>query len=174
MTYKEMSELQAAPFRYKKVLAEGKAREFYEEIVENRGQQVHVSVGGLDSITLLLFLRSIGLDVPAISVSTLEDKSIQWVHKQLGVEVLAPYKSKVDVLNDFGFPVVSKGKAAKIEQLQNPDSLKQTFIHAIMTGDMGEQGGFEHSDQIKLQDKWLKLFGGHYQSHRQDIRCGGR
>ena len=44
----------------------------YNQIL-GEGHNVHVSVGGLDSITLLLFLRSIGLDdVPAISVSALE------------------------------------------------------------------------------------------------------
>lgn len=44
--------------------------------------QCYVAVGGLDSITLYLFLRSIGIDVPAVSVSCLEDKSIQKVHQR--------------------------------------------------------------------------------------------
>lgn len=88
MTPAQMADLQSAPYRYKLILAEGKAREFYEEIVENRGMNVHVSVGGLDSITLWVWLKSIGLDVPAISVSSLEDKSIQLVHKAMGVERL--------------------------------------------------------------------------------------
>lgn len=48
-----------------------------------RGFNAHVSVGGLDSITLFVFLKSIGVHVPAISVSGLEDKSIQKVHKAL-------------------------------------------------------------------------------------------
>ena len=87
------------------------------------------------------------------------------------LSVSVPGMSKVEVLDTFGFPVISKGKASKIEYLQNPDSPKQTFIHAIMTGDMGEQGKFEHSDKIKLPDKWLELFGGNYQSHRPDLLC---
>ncbi|MBQ5832089.1 MAG: hypothetical protein IIW43_01265, partial [Selenomonadales bacterium] len=33
------------------------------------GASCHVSVGGLDSITLLYFIRNEGYDVPAISVS---------------------------------------------------------------------------------------------------------
>ena len=68
----------------------------------------HVSVGGLDSIVLLLFLRKIGIDIPAISVSALEDKSIQRVHRQLGIENVKPGKSKIEILNDVGFPVISK------------------------------------------------------------------
>lgn len=43
--------------------------------------------------------------------------------------------------------------------------------YSDMTGDMGEQGHFQHSDKIKLPDKWLKLFGGHYQDHRPDLKC---
>lgn len=162
---------QALPYDAKIKHAEMKAREFYDTVTGEMNANVHVSVGGLDSITLLLFLRRIGLDVPAVSVSSIEDKSIQKIHKQLGVIPIKPYKSKTEVIKEFGFPVISKGKAKKIEYLQNPDADKQTFIHAIMTGDMGEQGKFEHSDKIKLPDKWLKLFGGQYNKHRPDLQC---
>ena len=76
---------QQLPYEQKVILAERRAKEYYREIT-GRGQNVHVSVGGLDSITLLIFLRSIGLeDIPAVSVSCLEDKSIQKIHKSLGV-----------------------------------------------------------------------------------------
>jgi len=137
-----------------------------------RGANVHISVGGLDSITLLLFLRKyVDPDIKAISVSNLEDKSIQAVHKQLGVEIITPYKSKTEVIRDCGFPVISKAKARKIEILQTPDSKKQTFIHATMTGDMGAQGNYGHSKKLKLPDKWLELFAGNYQDHRTDICC---
>lgn len=161
---------QKMPYEFKKNYARIRAWEFYNEC-NRRGLNVHISVGGLDSITLLLFLRSVGLDVPAISVSSLEDKSIQEIHKQLGVVRIKPYKTKTQVLRELGFPVVSKAKARKIGLLQQPNSDKQTFIHAIMTGDMGEQGHYQHSEKIKLPDKWIELFGGHYQSHRPDLQC---
>lgn len=52
-----------------------------------RGLDTHISVGGLDSITLFKFINEYcQYDVPGISVSCLEDKSIQAVHKQLGIE----------------------------------------------------------------------------------------
>ena len=79
-------------------------------------------------------------------------------------------KTKVGILRDYGFPVISKAKAAKIEKIQSPNE-KTTFIHAIMTGDMGAQGGFQHSDKIKLPDKWIELFGGLYADHRPDLKC---
>lgn len=79
-----------------------------------------MTVGGLDSITLFLFLRSIGINVPAVSVSSLEDKSIQLVHKALGIRSLPPIKdengrpyTKMRVIQQYGYPVISK-EAARV------------------------------------------------------------
>ena len=47
------------PYEFKKRYAEIRAREFYEECGK-RDLNCHVSVGGLDSIALLVFLRKIG------------------------------------------------------------------------------------------------------------------
>lgn len=194
MTYKEMAQMQAWPYKVKINYAQQQAREFFNDcrktFVDSRNRIVpyeeamdrddvytlntHISVGGLDSITLLCFLRDMGYseqEIPAVSVSCLEDKGNQAVHKQLGVIPIAPYKGKTEVIREFGFPVISKAKATKISYLQEPDNPKQTFIHAIMTGDMGEQGGFGHSDKLKLPDKWIRLFGGHYKDHRPDLQC---
>lgn len=147
---------QALPYEAKVRHAEIRAREFFNEL---QGM-CHVSVGGLDSITLLLFLRSIGIHVPAISVSCLEDKSIQDVHKQIGVIALKPAKSKVEVIREYGFPVLSKEKAGKISLLQNPTEKNATVRHAIITGETGEYGGNRKNTRMKLPKKWLELFGG--------------
>lgn len=160
---------QKQPFSFKYAYARKTAWEFYND--PRIGGNVCVSIGGLDSITLYVFLRSIGIRAEPVSVSALEDSSIQRVHKALGVTSIKPYKSKVEVLRDCGFPVISKAKARKISLLQTKNSEKQTFIHAIMTGDMGEQGHFQHSEKIKLPDKWLELFAGNYAEHRPDLVC---
>ncbi|NLV16062.1 MAG: hypothetical protein GXY50_02460 [Syntrophomonadaceae bacterium] len=162
-------ELQDMPYRIKVQYAIGKARDFYETMEG----KVFCSVGGLDSITLLMFLRKyVSPDIPGVTISSLEDRTIRIIHKQLGNMVfLKPYKSKVQVIREYGYPVISKAKARKIEYLQTPDSEKQTFIHAIMTGDMGAQGKFQHSNKIKLPEKWIQLFGGLYNDHRPDLLC---
>lgn len=124
---------QQLPYEAKVTHAKARAIEFYNEIVGKRGENVHVSVGGLDSITLLMFLRKVcHLDVPAISVSSLEDKSIQAIHRQLGVETLKPLKSKVEVLNECGFPVLSKEIAGKIKLLQNPSEKTERFAMPLL------------------------------------------
>ena len=54
---------------------------------------VHLSVGGLDSITLHYFLEHIGLPVTCVSCSSLEGKGVQQVHKQIAAEMETEYKN---------------------------------------------------------------------------------
>lgn len=156
----QMTAMQALPYEVKVKRAERRAIEFIEEL-DKRGLNAHISVGGLDSIVLLLFLRKIGIDVPAISVSALEDKSIQRVHRALGVESVKPGKSKVQILNEVGFPVISKKIAGRIDTLQHPTERNKTVRHAIITGECGAQGHYAKNSRMKLPKKWLKLFAGY-------------
>lgn len=162
-----MTAMQALPYEVKKQRSKLRAEEFISQMDE-RYKSAHVSVGGLDSITLHVFLKSIGIDVPAVSVSSLEDSSIQKVHRALGVTILQSYKSKVQVLNEVGFPVISKRIAGKIALLQNPTDQNQTVRHAIITGECGELGHFAKNSRMKLPLKWLKLFGG-YENERESV-----
>ena len=50
---------QKMPYEFKKQYAKVRAWEFYNEC-SKKDLDCYVSVGGLDSITLLLFLKSIG------------------------------------------------------------------------------------------------------------------
>lgn len=163
-----MVAMQSLPYEVKKKRSEMRANEFIEQM-DIRGKTAHVSVGGLDSITLHVFLKSIGIDVPAISVSGLEDKSIQRVHKALGITILQSYKTKVQVINEIGFPVISKRIAGKIDLLQNPSEDNKTVRHAIITGECGEQGHHAKNSRMKLPQKWLKLFGG-YENGNEGVR----
>jgi len=150
---------QKQSYDFKVRYAEIRAREFLDEC-NKRDLNVHVSVGGLDSITLLMFLRSIYIDCPAISCSSLEDKSIQKVHKLLGVENVKPLKSKVEVIKEFGYPILSKEIAGKINMLQRGTPESATVRHAIITGETGEYGGNRTGTRMQLSKRWLELFGG--------------
>jgi hypothetical protein len=161
MTPHEFRQKQSLPYEAKLIHAELRAREFYEHL----NGDVFCSVGGLDSITMLTFLRkTVSKDIPGVSVSTLEDKSIQEVHKTFDNFVfLTPLKSKVQVLKDHGYPVISKEKAGKIQLIQNPSEKNATVRHAIMTGETGKLGGYrtiETGSRMRLPQKWLDLFGG--------------
>lgn len=163
----QFTAMQRQPYEVKVKRAELRAIEYVEKL-DDMGLSAHVSVGGLDSITLLVFLRKIGIDVPAISVSSLEDMSIQQVHKQLGVIAIPPKKNKVQILNEFGFPVISKRIAGKIDTLQHPTEKNKTVRHAIITGECGAQGHYAKNSRMKLPQKWLNLFAG-YENENEGV-----
>lgn len=124
-------------YAFKKAYAARRAWEFYNH--PDVAGMCYVAVGGLDSITLFLFLRSIGIEVPGTSVSMLEDRSIQKVHKALGIRALRPANgpkdrpyTKIEVIREHGFPVLSKEIAGKISLLQHPSEKNATVRHAIM------------------------------------------
>lgn len=128
------------PYEYKRKYAQIRAEEFANEC-DGRLLNYHVSVGGLDSIILYLFLHEVcGIDAPGVSASTLEDKSIQRVHKALGIINVPPLKrddgtywTKPKVIQEFGFPVISKEVAAKIELLQNPsEKIKLSAMRLLL------------------------------------------
>ena len=156
----QMVAMQALPYEVKVKRAELRALEYIERL-DDMGLNAHVSVGGLDSIVLLLFLRKIGIDVPAISVSALEDKSIQRIHRELGVILIPPGKPKVQILQEYGFPVISKKIAGRIDTLQHPTEKNKTVRHAIITGECGAQGYYAKNSRMKLPQKWLDLFAGY-------------
>ena len=133
-------------------------------------------------------MRDLGhTDIPAISASHLEDASIRKIHKQLGIIHVKPLKidekgkvtkdaeaktiTKPYILQNFGFPVLSKEKAAKIETLQNPTEDNKTVRHAIITGETGEYGGYRKNSRMKMPQKWLNLFGG-YENETEGCNYG--
>lgn len=158
------------PYEAKVTLAETRIRDWALTCAEF-GKNYAVSVGGLDSITLLAFARKVlNENVDGISVSGLEDKSNQAVHKEMGVIPIKPLKSKVQVIKEFGYPIISKQTSAKISRLQTPGD-DSPIIKAYMTGDEGAWGHFGHNERFKIPDKWLKLFGGLYGEFRPDLSC---
>lgn len=155
------------PYEFKKEYATIRAIEFVNEC-DKRGLNYHVSVGGLDSITLFCFLKSIGINAPGISVSYLEDISIQNVHTALGIEKLlsalkpdGTHWNKQQIIQEFGFPVLSKEIAGKIETLARPTERNKTVRHAIVTGETGTYGGNQKNSRMKLSQIWLEKFGGY-------------
>lgn len=158
------------PYALKVKHAEERVRD-WRDTCDQFGKNYAVSVGGLDSITLLMFVRKVlKEDVQGISVSILEDKSIQKIHKQLGVIQIKPLKSKTQVIKEYGFPVISKNTSARLSRLQTPGD-DSPIIKAYMTGEEGAWGGYKTNMRFKLPDKWIKLFGGLYKDFRPDLDC---
>ena len=93
----------------------------------------------------------------------------------MGIESVHPIKdkngkvwTKQRVLQEFGFPVLSKELAGKIELLQNPSENNKTVRHAIITGETGEYGGWQKNSRMKMSQKWLEKFGG-YENENEGV-----
>lgn len=160
--------------------AENVARSYQDKCSE-MGLNCHISVGGLDSITLHYFLEACGVHVPCVSCSSLEQKGVQAVHKQIAAEMentysareclgahmalpqdeidtitdpdtraqeqalhdacppvprmyfLKPLKPKTKVIEELGWPVLSKEIAGKISLLQNPTPKNATAVQTALT-----------------------------------------
>lgn len=177
MVIKEFVKKQKKKYKTKKKYAAAIAYEFKRKC-EEIGKETYVSVGGLDSITLFLFLYSIGIKVKGASVSSLEGKGIQKIHEMLGIEKIKAAKdkdgkqyTKVRILNEFGFPILSKEISRKIQTLQHPTDKNKTVRHAIITGETGEYGGWQKNSKMKLPKKYLDKFGG-YENENENVNYG--
>lgn len=160
--HQQMLMKQRVPYSIKRRMSEDRIREFYKE-AKARGYNCHVSVGGLDSIVLGHLIRSMGYtkeEIPFVSASSLEDASIQRIHKYMECICVMPLKNKVRILQEEGFPVLSKRIANKINTIANPTEKNKTVRHAIITGECGELGHFATDSKMKLPMTYLKLFGG--------------
>lgn len=157
--HEAMLQKQSVDYEVKVEMSKARITAFIEEATK-RGYNTHVSVGGLDSIVLSYLIRSMGYDIPLVSASTLEDISIQKVHRELGCIMVKPLKPKVKILQEEGFPVLSKRIANKINTIANPTEKNKTVRHAIITGECGEQGHYATDSKMKLPLTYLKLFGG--------------
>lgn len=73
--------------------AENVARSYQDKCSE-MGLNCHISVGGLGSITLHYFLEACGVHVPCVSCSSLEQKGVQAVHKQIAAEMENTYSAR--------------------------------------------------------------------------------
>jgi 3'-phosphoadenosine 5'-phosphosulfate sulfotransferase (PAPS reductase)/FAD synthetase len=166
----EFMEMQKLPYEYKTQHFINRAREFYEHCES----KVFGSLGGIDSATMMLALwKHIDQDIPAVTISSLEEKSVQSMHRQLAeigpVVFLKPLKSKVQVIREHGYPILSKSKAMLIEMWQTPTPRNlKTRIKSLNYGQSGHKNYLNKLEQalfvnqkapFKVSDKccdWMK------------------
>ncbi|MDD3797242.1 MAG: phosphoadenosine phosphosulfate reductase family protein [Lachnospiraceae bacterium] len=113
---------------------------------------VYVSFsGGLDSTVLVDIVRKTIGRVPLVFVNTgLEyPQIVRFVSGYEDVTVLKPELSFREVLQTYGYPLISKETAAKIRKLRNGD-LSERYRNYLLYGD--ERGQFG-----KLAEKWKFL-----------------
>lgn len=141
-----LQRLQALPLEQKISLTERRIKEFYDYF----SGQVYVSFsGGKDSTVLLHIVRRLFPDVPGVFVNTgLEyPEIVEFVQTIDNVTQLRPKMPFTEVIKKYGYPVVSKEVAQKINEIRitKSDKLRNKRLH----GDEKGNG--------KIPEKWKYL-----------------
>lgn len=115
--------MQGLPLDVKIAKSIQRIREWYEYY----NGMVYVSFsGGKDSTVLMDLVKRTGLDIPSVFVDTgLEYPEIKsFVKSKENVIILKPKLSFLQVIEKYGYPVVSKEQAQYIEEYRNTHSEK--------------------------------------------------
>lgn len=123
MLYWQLKQRQSLPLEVKIEHSKLKIREWYEYWEG----QVYISFsGGKDSIVLLDLVREMYPDVPAVFIDTgLEFPEVRQIVKNIeNVIWLKPKMSFKQIIEKYGYPVVSKEQAQYIEEVRNTKSEK--------------------------------------------------
>jgi 3'-phosphoadenosine 5'-phosphosulfate sulfotransferase (PAPS reductase)/FAD synthetase len=149
---RELKYLQFLPLSEKIKISQIRIKEWYEYW----GGQVYVSFsGGKDSTVLLHLVRELYPEVPAVFCDTgLEFPEIkQFVRQQENVTIIRPKMSYKQVIEKYGWPVVSKANAKKIWEIRHTKTKKMLAIRLYGRKDINL--GKKHNG--KLPEKWRFL-----------------
>lgn len=142
----EFAQRKYLPYETKLILTKTRIKEWYE----NWGGDVYISYsGGLDSTVLLdLVRKTIGDYVPAVFSNTgLEFPEIVRFARKASGEYIEIYPTDKkgkritfkQVVNQYGFPLISKETALKIQKLRH-GNLSERYRNYLLNGD--ERGKF--------------------------------
>ena len=139
-------------------VAKSKAR--ISEWISHYGEDgVYVSFsGGKDSTVLLHLVRQVNKNIPAVFIDTgLEYPEVRkFAMKQDNVTVLKPAKTFKQVIEEYGYPMVSK------EQANYLDDIRTSTEHIRNRRIYGDEKG-----RFKLSKKWMYLIDAPFKiSHR--------
>ena len=149
----QLRQMQSLPLSAKIEKTKLRIKEWYE----HWDGQVCVSFsGGKDSTVLLHIAREVYPDIRAVFSDTgLEYPEIkEFVKTICDVEWVRPKKTFLQVIEECGYPVVSKKVARFIKDLQNPTDKNITSRNLYLTGYSGKG---EYQPTMKLSQKWYKL-----------------
>lgn len=147
-----LKQRQGLPLEAKVVFSQNKIREFYDHLQGN----VYVSFsGGKDSTVLLDLVRNLYPDVPAVFADTgLEYPEIRKFIKTIdNVIWIKPKIPFTQVIQEYGYPVLSKRTAYKIRRIRKAKKDSLTYNY-YMTG-YDSKGNY--SPMTKMPDKWKHL-----------------
>lgn len=135
--------------------------EYTKELIgcwyEAWGGQVAVSFsGGKDSTVLQHIVRSIYPDVKSLFSNTgLEyPEIVSFVKEFDNVDIVRPKKPFHKVIEEYGWPIISKKVARSLYDLKNPTSKNENIRNLYLTG-FNSKG--QEAKSFKLSKKWIPL-----------------
>ena len=155
MTKNELTMLQALPLEVKIAKSHLRIREFVDHFGE---ENVYIAFsGGKDSTVLLHLVRSIYPNIKAVFSNTgLEfPELVQFVKKFDNVDVVRPEKTFVDVIRNYGYPMVSKKVAMMIQRIKSPADKNVYCRELFLNGT--KKDGTKGSRSSVLPKKWRYL-----------------
>jgi len=142
----QLQQRQGQPLEFKEAMTATRIKNFYQKL----DGEVYISFsGGKDSTVLLNLVRRIYPDVPAVFVDTgLEYPEIREFVKTIdNVIWLKPKMPFNQVIQKYGYPVISKETAGKIHEIRNTKS--EFLLNKRLYGDEKGNG--------KISEKWKFL-----------------
>lgn len=127
-TATDLKNMQAEPLDRKILRTQTRIIEYYQHF---NGQVYVAFSGGKDSTVLLHIVRQIYPEVPAVFVDTgLEYPEVkEFVKSWENVEIIRPRKTFRQVIEEFGYPLVSKKIAGYVATAKrNPNSARAKFL----------------------------------------------
>lgn len=153
LTFDEVRYRQALPIEIKEAMSRQRIRDFVNEYGEENIAVCYS--GGIDSVFALAFARKYYPKIKAISVIGIECKqNIKLIQKTENVEIVPLKYSQQQIIDKFGYPVVSKKTAKAIQRLQNPSEKNKKSRELALTG-ITSQG--RKASSYKLANKWRFL-----------------
>lgn len=122
--------------------------------------QISVSFsGGIDSTVLLDISRRLYPDIPAVFSNTgLEmPEIVDFVRSHKNITEVRPEKSFKRVIEDYGYPVVSKKISRFVNDCQNPTPRNENVRRLRLTGYGSVTHPGRYYSSMKIPKKWLKL-----------------
>lgn len=119
----KLKQMQALSLESKIIMSRQRIKEWHEHYEG----AVYVSFsGGVDSTVLLHLVRSVFPDVKAVFCNTgLEyPQIVRFVHRTENVEIIRPKLTFKQVIEKYGYPVISKETATKIQEIRTTKSQK--------------------------------------------------
>lgn len=117
----KLKQMQSLPLDLKIQVSKRRIREWYE----NYDGEIFVSFsGGADSTVLLNLVREVYPEVKGVFVNTgLEyPEIVRFVHTVENVDIIRPKLSYKEVVEKYGYPIISKETSQKIEEIRTTKS----------------------------------------------------